>query len=69
VTLRLEAEPEGLVETTGDALGFLERRVKADLERFKDYIEGTGGDGEGWRGEIHGDQIQPDPRERTGGAY
>jgi uncharacterized membrane protein len=65
VTLRIEAEPEGAVESAGDALGFLERRVKGDLERFKEYVEGTGGDGHGWRGEIHGDQVQPDARESS----
>jgi len=69
VTLRIDAEPEGLVETTGDALGFLERRVKGDLERFKDYVEATGGDGQGWRGEIHGDAVQSDSRKETGGSF
>jgi hypothetical protein len=69
VTLRIDVEPEGLVETTGDALGFLERRVKGDLERFKDYVEGTGGDGQGWRGEIHGDEVHSDSREGTGGSF
>lgn len=69
MTLRIDAEPEGLVETAGDALGLLERRVKGDLERFKGYVEGTGGDGKGWRGEIHGDEVQPDSNERTGGTF
>ena len=63
ITLTLDAEPEGPVETAGDALGFLRRRVHGDLERFKDRIERQGGDGRGWRGEIHGDQVQPDPTE------
>jgi uncharacterized membrane protein len=61
VTLRLEAEPEGVVESAGDALGFLERRVHGDLERFKDLVERTGGGVDGWRGEIHGDDVRPDP--------
>jgi uncharacterized membrane protein len=68
VTLRIDAEPEGVVESAGDALGFLERRVKGDLERFKEFVESTGGDGQGWRGEIHGDEVQPDPRETTSGT-
>jgi uncharacterized membrane protein len=60
VTLRIDAEPDGVVESAGDALGFLQRRVKGDLERFKDLVERTGAGVEGWRGEIHGDEVRPD---------
>ena len=59
VTLRIDAEPEGPVESVGDALGFLQRRVRGDLERFKDLVERTDGV-DGWRGEIHGDDVRPD---------
>jgi uncharacterized membrane protein len=34
VTLRLEFEPEGFVESAGDALNIVERRVAGDLDRF-----------------------------------
>jgi uncharacterized membrane protein len=61
VTLRIDAEPEGIVETAGDALGFLERRVQGDLERFKDLVERTGAGVDGWRGEIHGNEVRTDP--------
>lgn len=61
VTLRMDAEPDGPIEAAGDALGFLERRVHGDLERFKESVEAEGGTGEGWRGAIHGDEVQPDP--------
>lgn len=60
VTLRVDAEPEGLIESAGDALGLLEGRVKGDLERFKDVVERTGGGVDGWRGEIHGDEVRED---------
>jgi uncharacterized membrane protein len=63
VTLRLDAEPDGPIETAGDALGFLERRVHGDLERFKEHVEHKGGNGKAWRGEIHGDEVHPDPAE------
>jgi uncharacterized membrane protein len=66
ITLRIDAEPEGAVETAGDALGFLQRRVHGDLERFKERIERQGGNGKAWRGEIHGDEVQPDPVENRG---
>jgi hypothetical protein len=60
ITLKLDADPEGPVETAGAGLGFLERRVKGDLERFRDYVEATGPTGKGWRGEIHGDVVRSD---------
>ena len=63
ITLTIDAEPEGAVETAGDALGFLQRRVHGDLERFKEHVEAKGGNGKAWRGEIHGDEVQPDPAE------
>jgi uncharacterized membrane protein len=52
VTLQLDAEPEGLVENVGTALGFLDRRVKGDLERFKEFIEGRGRETGAWRGDV-----------------
>ena len=52
VTLRLEFEPEGVVEKVGDALNVVERRVQGDLERFKTFIEKRGAETGGWRGQI-----------------
>ena len=52
VTLQMDVEPEGAVETAGTALGFLQRRVKGDLERFKKFIEGRGGETGAWRGTV-----------------
>jgi uncharacterized membrane protein len=52
VTLQLDADPEGIVENVGTALGFLERRVKGDLERFKEFIEKRGSETGGWRGNV-----------------
>ena len=53
IDLQLEAEPEGAVESAGDAMGFLDREVEGDLERFKDFVEQHGQTG-AWRGEIRG---------------
>lgn len=58
VTVRMEYEPDGVVEKAGDALGFMDRRVQGDLKRFKEYIEGRGMETGAWRGEIHGEQVQ-----------
>jgi uncharacterized membrane protein len=52
VTLQLDVEPEGALETAGDALGVVKRRVKDDMERFKKFIESRGTETGAWRGEV-----------------
>jgi uncharacterized membrane protein len=52
VTLVLEYEPLGAAEKVADALGVVSMRVKGDLERFRDFIEGRGASTGAWRGEI-----------------
>jgi uncharacterized membrane protein len=52
VTLQMDVEPEGIVETAGEALGFLDRRVKGDLKRFKDFVEERGAPTGAWRGKV-----------------
>lgn len=52
VTLTLEYEPEGFLESLGDKLGVVERQVEQDLDRFRDYIENEGVASGGWRGTI-----------------
>ncbi len=54
VRLELEYEPEGVVETIGDKLGVVERRVQADLEKFKSFIEDAGYASGAWRGTVAG---------------
>ncbi|MGH3005773.1 MAG: SRPBCC family protein [Gaiellaceae bacterium] len=52
VMVQMDYEPEGLKESLGSALGSDQRRVKADLERFKELIEGRGAESGAWRGEV-----------------
>jgi hypothetical protein len=52
VHLELEYEPEGIVEKAGDALGVVDRQVRADLERFKALVESEGYASGAWRGSI-----------------
>ncbi len=52
IMLQLDSEPEGAVEKVGDALGILKRRVKGDLERFKQMIESRGSETGAWRGDV-----------------
>jgi uncharacterized membrane protein len=53
VMAQLDWAPEGLKEKVGDALGAADRRVQGDLQRFKEMLEGRGGQETGaWRGEV-----------------
>ena len=52
VMLQLEVEPQGIAESVGDKLGFIRRRTKADMNRFKEYIESRGAETGAWRGEV-----------------
>ena len=58
VILQLDVEPEGLVEKAADALGIIERRVRGDLERFRDFIESRAQPTGAWRGTIEGGRVQ-----------
>ncbi|HST66469.1 MAG TPA: SRPBCC family protein [Mycobacteriales bacterium] len=52
VMLQMDFEPEGIVETVGDKLGFVGRQVQGDLERFKKFIESRGTEEGAWRGDV-----------------
>jgi uncharacterized membrane protein len=52
VMVQMDFVPEGIKEKIGDKLGVPERRVKGDLERFKELIEGRGGESGAWRGSV-----------------
>ncbi|MYT20642.1 cyclase [Streptomyces sp. SID7760] len=52
VTLMMDFDPEGLAENIGDKLGFIDRQVKGDLQRFKHFIEDRGAATGEWRGQV-----------------
>jgi len=54
VNVEMTYDAEGLLETVGSALGADDRRVKGDLERFKELIESRGQESGAWRGEVSG---------------
>jgi uncharacterized membrane protein len=61
IMLQMEYHPEGFVEKAGDMFGVASRRVQADLERFKEFVEKRGTETGAWRGEISGspeDQVK-----------
>lgn len=61
VSLFMELEPESALEGVGDLLGFTNRRIEGDLERFKDFVEESGGTSGGWRGRVEGGEVtKPD---------
>jgi uncharacterized membrane protein len=43
VTAQMDMDPEGFAENAADKLGILDRRVKGDIRRFKEFIESRGG--------------------------
>ncbi|MDQ3991952.1 MAG: SRPBCC family protein [Actinomycetota bacterium] len=56
IMLEVQYEPDDFFEQIGDKLGLVSARVKGDLDRFKEFIEGRGQETGAWRGEVHGGQ-------------
>jgi len=52
IMLELDWESEGMVEALGSKLGQDSRKVKGDLERFRELIEAQGAESGAWRGEV-----------------
>ncbi|MBU4464455.1 MAG: SRPBCC family protein, partial [Actinobacteria bacterium] len=52
VTVQLDWEPEGFLETVGSMLGAGSHAVKKDLKNFKEFIESQGVAEGAWRGEV-----------------
>jgi uncharacterized membrane protein len=59
IAVVMEHETEGLTETLGSALGMDSRRVKSDLERFRELVESRGVESGAWRGEVReGERVR-----------
>jgi uncharacterized membrane protein len=56
VTVRMDYDPEGVVENVGDAVGVFSHRVSGDLERFKEFLESRGHESGAWRGTVSPNQ-------------
>jgi uncharacterized membrane protein len=54
VRLEMSYLPEGVSEKVGSAVGLDNRRVRGDLERFRDLLERRGVETGAWRGKIKG---------------
>jgi len=58
VMLQLEVYPQDWKEKAADLTGMIKRRVKKDLERFKEFIESRGRETGAWRGEVKQDDVR-----------
>lgn len=55
IRLRVDYEPEGVMEKAGDVLETVTRRARDELEHFKEFIERRGHETGAWRGTVgHG---------------
>lgn len=63
ITLSMSYRTQGLRETVGSAAGLDERRVRGDLERFKQFVEASGHESGAWRGDISGGTTTAAPSE------
>jgi uncharacterized membrane protein len=52
IRLSMSYQPAGPAEAIGSAAGLDKRRVRGDLERFKEMIESRGAETGAWRGEV-----------------
>jgi uncharacterized membrane protein len=52
VELVMDVESSGPAEKAADMLGMLDRRVKGDMRRFKEFIESRGDESGSWRGRV-----------------
>jgi uncharacterized membrane protein len=62
IRLHMSYTPEGAAESVGSAIGLDSRRVRGDLERFRQLIEERGAEtGSGRRGKIKGGKTVESP--------
>ncbi|MFH8989592.1 SRPBCC family protein [Streptomyces sp. NPDC017940] len=57
VELVMDIEPGGMTEKAADTMGIIDRRVKGDMQRFKEFIEGRSLETGSWRGRIRPEDI------------
>lgn len=59
VTAQLDIDPEGFVENVADKAGIVDRLVRSDMAKFREFIEQRGTESGAWRGDV----------EQPGGAH
>jgi uncharacterized membrane protein len=58
VRLAMAYEPEGALESAGDAMGVVNGQVQKSVEQFKQFIENRKRETGAWRGEVDGSQVR-----------
>ena len=58
IRLSMSYQAEGVGEAVGSAAGLDARRVRGDLERFRDLVESQGAESGAWRGEVSAGQSR-----------
>ncbi|HWH14957.1 MAG TPA: SRPBCC family protein [Miltoncostaeaceae bacterium] len=58
VIVHMQHDPQGALEQAGDALGLARRRVKGDLERFREMIESRDEASGSWRGTVQDGEVE-----------
>ena len=59
IRLSMSYRAEGPLETAGSAAGLDARRVRGDLQRFKELLESRGEESGAWRGEVSAGTTEP----------
>jgi uncharacterized membrane protein len=52
VTAQLDIDPEGFVENVADKAGIVDRLIKSDMAKFREFIEHRGAETGAWRGDV-----------------
>jgi uncharacterized membrane protein len=58
VMVQMDWQPEGIAEKAGELIGLDNRRIRGDLERFKELIENRDFETGAWRGNIEHGQTK-----------
>ncbi|MCW7944438.1 cyclase [Streptomyces hygroscopicus] len=59
VTVRMQVEPRSVAGVPTNVPRVVGRVVRFELGHFKEFIEGLGQEGGGWRGTIHNGHVRP----------
>ena len=52
VSLQMDYDPEGFLESVADKVGFVSSRLEGDMENFKKFIEARDTETGAWRGTV-----------------
>lgn len=64
VSVAMEYDPDGMMESLGAVIGVDGRQVEGDLERFRELVEARDTPTSAWRGTIESGEVVEDDRTR-----